>query len=67
MITGSVIFLAGAAIWLTSRMGLSIGRLPGDFSWEGKNVKVYFPFATMLIVSVVLTIILNVISKTGRK
>ena len=67
MLTGAVIFAAGAVVWLVSKAGIPLGRLPGDLSWEGKNVKIYAPFATMLIVSVILTIVLNVISRFGKK
>ena len=67
MIIGAVIFIVGVAVWLVSKTGIPLGRLPGDVSWEGKNVKFYAPFATMLIVSVILTIILNIISRLGRK
>ena len=67
MTIGVVIFVAGAVIWLVSRLGVPLGRLPGDFSWQGKNVRVYFPFATMIIVSVVLTVILNVITRFWRR
>jgi hypothetical protein len=67
MITGAVIFLAGAVLWFASRFGIPLGKLPGDFSWEGKNVRIYAPWATMLIVSVVLTILLNVASRIWRK
>ena len=67
MIMGVAIFAIGAVVWLVSKTGIPLGRLPGDLSWEGKNVKIYAPFATMLIVSVILTIILNFISRFGRK
>ena len=63
MIIGAVIFAVGAVVWLVSKTGIPLGRLPGDVSWEGKNVKVYAPFATMLIISVVLTLIMNLISR----
>ena len=66
MIIGTVIFVLGAVVWFVSKAGIPLGRLPGDLSW-GRNVKVYVPLATMLIVSVILTIVLNVISKFGRK
>ena len=62
MIIGAVIFALGVVVWLVSKTGIPLGRLPGDVSWEGRNVKVYAPFATMLIVSVILTIIMNIIS-----
>jgi hypothetical protein len=67
MTTGAVLFLAGAAIWAISKLGLPLGKLPGDIVWETKNVKVYFPFVTMIVVSVVLTAILNIIARIGRK
>ena len=66
MTIGAVIFAVGAVVWLVSKVGIPLGRLPGDLSWEGKNVKIYAPFATMLIVSVILTIIMNVISKLRK-
>jgi hypothetical protein len=67
MITGAVIFLAGAVLWFVSKTGLPLGRLPGDLTWTGKNVKIYAPVATMILVSVILTIILNILSRLGRK
>lgn len=59
MVMGGVIFLIGALLWLASRFNLPIGRLPGDFSWKGENWSVHFPFMTMLILSILLTLILN--------
>jgi hypothetical protein len=67
MMIGAAVFAAGAIIWLVSKTGLPLGRLPGDVVWKGKKVTVYAPFATMLIASVVLTIILNVITRIWRK
>jgi hypothetical protein len=67
MTIGALLFAAGAVIWAVSRFGLPLGRLPGDITWETKNVKVYFPLATTLAVSVILTVILNVIARIGRK
>lgn len=41
-----------------------IGRLPGDFFFfKGKNVSFYFPLATSLLVSIVLTLILWMINR----
>ncbi|MDR1138078.1 MAG: DUF2905 domain-containing protein [Synergistaceae bacterium] len=67
MIIGALIFISGAALWLVSKTGLNIGHLPGDITWEGKNFRIYAPIATMILVSVILTIILNILSKFGRK
>ena len=53
---GLVLLLAGKIPWL--------GRLPGDFFYRGKNFTFYFPVVTMLLLSLVLTILFNLI---GRK
>jgi hypothetical protein len=44
-------------LFLGQRLGL--GRLPGDFSWRGKNFSFHFPLATSLLVSLVLTLLIN--------
>ena len=67
MAAGLAIFLAGAVLWLASLLGIRLGKLPGDFSWEGKNIRIYAPWATMIIVSAVLTVLLNVVSRIWRK
>jgi len=38
-----------------------VGKLPGDIIVRGKSFAFYFPVATMIILSVVLTIILNLL------
>ena len=48
--TGLILLLAG---------GLGLGKLPGDFAFGKKNVRIYVPIATSIILSVVGTIVLN--------
>lgn len=57
MIAGAALLVAGALLFLGQRLGL--GRLPGDFSWQGKNFSFHFPLATSLVVSLVLTLLMN--------
>ena len=57
LLAGAVLIVLGAAIAIGQRFGL--GRLPGDISWEGKGFSFHFPVATSLIVSVVLTLLIN--------
>jgi uncharacterized protein HemY len=54
VLIGLVIAGLGAVMML----GVPLGRLPGDFSVRRGNVSFYFPLATSIIVSVVLTILL---------
>lgn len=39
------------------------GRLPGDLRFDGENTRVYVPIVSMVIVSVVLTLVLNAIRR----
>lgn len=60
--------LVAAGVGLLLLMGVKgplgwIGRLPGDFYFKGKNFTFYFPLATGLLVSVVLTLILWLINR----
>jgi hypothetical protein len=51
---------------LVGRTHLPIGHLPGDFLYRGKNSTVYFPLATSLLLSVVLSVVLYLISRFRR-
>jgi hypothetical protein len=58
LILGGVIVLIGVVLLLAGRFNLPLGRLPGDFTYRGKNTVVYFPLATSIIISIVLSLIL---------
>lgn len=64
MICGALLLLAGVALHFGARFGL--GRLPGDISWRRGNVSVYAPVVTCLILSVVLTVVLNLVARLFR-
>ncbi len=57
MITGLALLAVGALIWLCGKWDLPLGRLPGDIRIDRPGFKFYFPLATCLLVSVVLTAI----------
>lgn len=63
---GIVIVLIGGLLLIAGRLGLPFGRLPGDIAYRGKNVSVFFPLGTCLLVSVILTVILYLISRFHR-
>jgi hypothetical protein len=58
LIAGVALVLIGGIIMLAGRLPF-IGQLPGDFEFRRGNTTVYFPLATMIIVSIILTILLN--------
>lgn len=57
MLVGALLLLAGALLHLGDKLGL--GRLPGDIVFEGKRTTFHFPIVTSVVVSVVLTVLLN--------
>ena len=63
---GAALVVAGVAVTVLGRMNLPLGRLPGDFLYRGKNSTVYFPLATSVVVSVVLSIVLYLINRWRR-
>jgi len=67
MLGGIVLFLIGGGVYLAAKFGIPLGRLPGDIRIEGENGSFYFPITTSILVSVVLTIALNLISRFLQK
>ncbi len=66
VLLGALLVAAGIILVLLSRTHLPIGRLPGDFLYRGKNTTVYFPLATSLLISVVLSVVLYLLSRFRR-
>jgi hypothetical protein len=58
VVVGVVVIAAGVVLMLAERAHLPLGRLPGDIIYRGKNTTFYFPLATSIVVSVVLSLIL---------
>ena len=58
VVTGLVIAAIGIVVMFAGRIPF-LGRLPGDFSFQGRGWSVHIPLATGLVLSLILTIILN--------
>jgi DUF2905 family protein len=54
---GAALMLVGLIVIAAGKIGLPIGRLPGDVVWRGKNTTFYFPLVTCLLLSLVLSIV----------
>lgn len=63
LVLGGILVVAGLALMLLGRTNLPLGRLPGDIVYRGKNTTFYFPLATSLLLSVVLSVVLYVVSR----
>ena len=66
LLTGVIIACAGLLLLLAGKFNLPFGRLPGDIAFHRKNLTVFAPFGTMIVVSIVLTLVLNIISRWMR-
>lgn len=68
MAAGAVLVALGVVVILGARFQVfGLGRLPGDIAYKGKNVSVYFPIVSCVILSIVLTLIFWLFSLFGRR
>jgi hypothetical protein len=67
MIGGIVLFLIGGGIYLAAKFGIPLGRLPGDIRIERDGFSFYFPLVSSILISVLLTIILNLVTRFWKK
>jgi len=66
ILLGGALILGGIVLLFVGRLHLPLGRLPGDIIYRGKNTTFYFPLATSILLSVLLTLVLYVIGKWRR-
>jgi hypothetical protein len=67
IIIGLAIAFVGLILLVAIRFFPWLGNLPGDLRFEGERFKVYFPLATMLLISILGTIILNIVIRIFRR
>lgn len=60
LVFGLILAAVGLVLVFADKIPL-LGRLPGDILVKRKNFTIYFPLATMILLSIVLTVILNVV------
>ena len=67
VVVGLGLVLLGGLVWLAARFGLPLGRLPGDINVHNGNFSFYFPCATSILISIVLTVLLNLAVRLFRR
>jgi hypothetical protein len=67
VIGGIIMILIGGCFFLAARIGLPLGKLPGDIKVQGENASLYIPCMTSIILSIVLTIVLNIVIRFINK
>jgi Protein of unknown function (DUF2905) len=66
VVVGAIAVVAGIVLILLGRTNIPLGRLPGDIVYRGKNSTFYFPLATSILVSVVLSVVMYLIGRVRR-
>jgi len=61
LVLGLLLFGVGAVVWLVESLGLPLGRLPGDIHARGDGWCFSFPVVTSIVLSIVLTVLLNLV------
>ncbi len=66
IISGLILILIGVLIYLAPSLFSWFGKLPGDIRIEKENSKVFFPITSMIVISIVLTIVINIVRHLGK-
>ena len=67
MIGGILLFVVGGLVFIAAKFGVPFGRLPGDTRIERDGFSFYFPLGSSILISIVLTIVINVILRMLKK
>ena len=60
---GLLLAALGVCLIAAGKLNIPFGKLPGDITYQKKNITVFAPFGTMIVVSVILTLIMNFLSR----
>lgn len=63
LMMGLVLVIIGAVLIIAGKFGLPFGKLPGDITYQRKNITVFAPLGTMFLISLVASLILNIFSR----
>jgi hypothetical protein len=63
IIAGIVLIALGIAVWLFTKAGIPLGKLPGDIHYKSGKVQIYFPIATSILLSIFLSLLFWLLRK----
>ena len=63
VVAGLLLAAVGVVLIIAGKLNIPLGKLPGDITYQKKNLTVFAPFGTMLVVILILTLILNIFSR----
>lgn len=63
IIAGVVLVVIGLILHFAPGLVQWFGKLPGDLNWRSERTQVFVPITSMIIISVVLTILINLFNR----
>ncbi len=66
IVVGIILLVLGGLFVILPKVGVSLGRLPGDIRFDSGQTTCLIPIATSILLSVILTILLNLIGRFFR-
>jgi DUF2905 family protein len=66
ILAGGLLILLGLLFVVAGRWNVPLGRLPGDISYRGKHTVFYFPLATSILLSIVLSLLFYLINRISK-
>lgn len=64
--SGLIMLIIGIVLYFVGKEGLPLGHMPGDIVIRKKNMVFFFPIVSMLILSVILTVVVNLLGRWFR-
>lgn len=64
---GIILLIVGAAILLLDKIGIRLGQLPGDIRIETESFRCAFPLVSSILISLILTVALNILMRILNK
>lgn len=63
ILAGIILVVTGLILHYAPGLLSWFGKLPGDLRFEGERTRVYFPIVSMIILSIVLTLLINLFGR----
>ena len=63
---GGLLLVIGLIFVFAGKVNLPIGRLPGDIVYRGKNTTFYFPLASSILISIVISVVFYLLGRIKR-
>ena len=61
ILTGMAMIIIGISVWFFGRFDIPLGRLPGDIRIEREGFSCFIPLASSILLSLILTLALNLL------